>query len=310
MGNNLAAINLGAGRPVGIASSSGWWCAWFEHGGVKCFGSSMQGYHSEGLAEHVGDEASEMGDSLPWLNLGTDVRVATMSGQANRMCMVSFDGRVKCWGSGLASGQPGGLIPESFYPGWGDDSGEMGDNLPFLDLGTDFVAVEVAVSPNHSCALSDDGRVKCWGEAVLQEGDHRISGMLGIEELRRRNSLDPDDMGDNLPYVDLGGQAATISAGWDHTCAVMANNKVKCWGDAEHGQLGLGDNRDRGAEPNTMGTELPFVDIGTGRTVLAISCRQLVSCALRDDESVVCWGGGTGDEPGEMGSALPVLLSL
>ena len=69
-----------------------------------------------------------------------------------------------------------------------------------------------------------------------------------------------------------------------------------------------------------MGDNLPTVDLGTGRTAKAISAGRYATCAILDDDSVKCWGWAPqafgsdhvsqedtfiGDEPGELGDALP-----
>ena len=60
------------------------------------------------------------------------------------------------------------------YNGWGqlgqghnysvgDSSNEMGDALQDTDLGANFVATQLVAGEDHTCALSNDSRVKCWG---------------------------------------------------------------------------------------------------------------------------------------------------
>ncbi|XRA97812.1 EGF-like domain-containing protein [Pycnococcus provasolii] len=75
-------------------------------------------------------------------------------------------------------------------------------------------------------------------------------------------------MGDSLPYVDLGtGRTAVAigigdTAGLAHTCAILDNDNVKCWG-AAGARLGYGESTNRGDEPNEMGDNLPYVDLGS-----------------------------------------------
>jgi hypothetical protein len=72
-------------------------------------------------------------------------------------------------------------------------------------------------------------------------------------------------MGDNLPAVNLGtGRTATAIFGClFHTCAILDNKSVKCWGYNGSGQLGLGDTNHRGDGPGEMGDNLPAVDLGS-----------------------------------------------
>ena len=69
---------------------------------------------------------------------------------------------------------------------------------------------------------------------------------------------------DGMFSVDLGAGASAVSlaAGGTYTCAWLADGRLKCWGANIYGSLGLGDNQDRGGQPNQMGDALPAVDIG------------------------------------------------
>ncbi|MCB1017576.1 MAG: hypothetical protein KDB10_20990, partial [Acidimicrobiales bacterium] len=188
----------------------------------------------------------------------------------------------------------------------GNQPDEMGDALPTVDLGTGHTADDLALGQGHTCALLDDGTVKCWGGndyGQLGQGDDEPRGA-------RRGQ-----MGDALPPVDLGSgrTAVAVEAVTVGVCALLDDSSVKCWGAAG----GRGDREPRGDEPGEMGDSLPPIDLGTGRTVRALSAGRGSVCALFDDGSIKCWGvnyygqlglgdeEARGDEPGEMGDALP-----
>jgi len=104
-------------------------------------------------------------------------------------------------------------------------------------------------------------------------------------------------MGDNtgemavLPSIDLGtGRTATaIAAGCYHSCALLDNASVKCWGSNQHGRLGLGNNNTIGDQSGEMAA-LTGIDLGTGRTATAIASIRNHHCAILDNASVKCWG--------------------
>ena len=57
--------------------------------------------------------------------------------------------------------------------------------------------------------------------------------------------------------------AKSLELGWGHTCVILDNDSVKCWGWNLHGQLGLGDTANRGDGSNEMGNALAAVELGT-----------------------------------------------
>jgi alpha-tubulin suppressor-like RCC1 family protein len=128
-------------------------------------------------------------------------------------------------------------------------------------------------------------------------------------------------MGDALAPVNLGAgkTAAAISATGSHTCALLNDGTIKCWGSNDSGQLGQGDAEDRGDEPREMGDALAPVDVGAGKIATSVSAAGGYTCALLNDGCAKCWGrnergqlglgdrANRGDEPGEMGDALPAV---
>jgi alpha-tubulin suppressor-like RCC1 family protein len=305
----LAAIDLGHDRPVvAIAAGDGFNCVAFDDGRLKCWGQNDLGQLGLGDREGRGDAPNEMGARLPFVDLGQGARVKGISLGSGHACAVLTDGRVKCWG-GAAEGQLGlgdtrlrGTLPA-----------DTGDGLAAVDLGKGARAVAVALGAYHSCAVLDDGRAKCWGNSER--------GQLGLGDTTTRGAA-AGQMGDALPAVDLGGRRVKeLSSLYDHTCAIVDDDSLRCWGWNKDGQLGLGDTKDRGSQPNQMGTKLPRVDLGTGRSLRSLGIGWDHSCALLDDGNFKCWGlngagylgqGDTktrGSAPGQMGDALlPVKL--
>jgi hypothetical protein len=204
------------------------------------------------------------------------------------------DEAVRCWGTNR-----GGRL------------GDMGANLPAVNVGTGARVRRVAASHDHTCALLVDGHVKCWGA--------NQNGQLGVTVAfvgDRRGS-----MGDALPAIDLGTgrRARSIAIGSDHACAALDDGSVKCWGGSNAAALGLGGIVWPDRRLQDMGDALPAVNLGSGAKALAVTVGTAHSCALLEGGAVKCWGVngsgqlGLGDtrprgaRPGEMGSALPVV---
>ncbi|PNH01536.1 hypothetical protein TSOC_012572 [Tetrabaena socialis] len=128
----------------------------------------------------------------------------------------------------------------------------LGDALPYVNLGQGLTATSIAAGAAHTCAVLDNGALKCWGGNTY--------GQLGLGDTKSRGGS-AADMGDALPSVDLGtGQQATaVTAGFWLTCVVTASSNLKCFGRG--GSLGIGDAFDRGGSADDMGDNLPFVSL-------------------------------------------------
>jgi hypothetical protein len=166
---------------------------------------------------------------------------------------------------------------------------------------------------------ANPARSKCWGSNYY--------GQLGLGDTLARGD-GADQMGENLPSVDLGANwtVVEVAAGYAHTCVRLENGvarAVKCWGLNNYGELGLGNTTSRGDGGGEMGDSLAAVQLGTGRSAVALALGKYFSCALLDDASVKCWGVNTkqnsagqlglgdvesrGDGGGEMGDSLPAV---
>ena len=258
----------------------------------------------QGARGNIGAMANEMGANLRAIALGSGRTVRTAVGGEGHTCALLDDASIKCWGRGNF-----GQLGQGATEHRGDAASEMGANLSAIALGTDRSGVAVAAGGSHSCALLDNYSLKCWGL-----GSH---GQLG-----QGHSLNIGDasgeMADSLGAIALGAgrTVRVVAAGALHTCALLDDRSVKCWGRGVQGQLGLGGSDDWGDNASEMGDNLRAVALGVGRRARAIAAGNAHSCALLDDASVKCWGEGArgqlgqgngnniGDEGGEMGDSL------
>ncbi len=219
------------------------------------------------------------------------VAAAQLDAGRNHTCAILADGNVRCWGYG-AEGELGYADTETI----GDD--ETPASAGPVDLGPGRTATAISVGDFHTCALLDDGNVRCWGFAA--------NGRLGYGN---ESNIGDDEAPGSVGPVDLGPgrTAVAISAGGVHTCALLDDASLRCWGFGVDGRLGyatsgnIGDDG-YGASSNIGDDETPAtagpVDIGAGRTAVAISAGSFNTCALLDDRSVRCWGVGDNGQLG------------
>eukprot|EP01043_Picozoa_sp_COSAG02_P038455 COSAG02_NODE_2965_length_7644_cov_1362.789927_10_plen_272_part_01 len=179
-------------------------------------------------------------------------------------CAVVENGSLTCWGSNQY-----GML------GAGDDAPARVEPSPkvYVDLGTGRKAVGVTVGVSHACAILDEGSLKCWGA--------NRAGQLG--DGSRYGSA--SDFSSTPVSVDLGtGRTAVeVAAGYEHTCAILDDGSLKCWGYSWGGALGyswLGTNvTSINTPPSTP------VNLGQGRTAVSVSAGYQNTCAILDDGS-------------------------
>jgi len=252
-------------------------CAILDNASVKCWGRSNLGNLGIGTTDDRGNEPGEMA-ALSSINLGTGRTATSISGGNVHTCALLDNASVKCWGHG-----GNGRLGQGNTNDLGDGANEMGDNLPSIDLGTGRTATATAAGGAHSCAILDNGSVKCWGK--------NAHGQLGLDYTPDNLGHQPGEMGDNLSSINLGtGRTATaIAAGIFHSCAILDNGSVKCWGNNNYGQLGIDNTTQMGDSSGEM-TQLTGINLGTGRTATAIAAGRSHTCAILDNTSVKCWG--------------------
>lgn len=197
--------------------------------------------------------------------------VVTAAAGSGASFAVLGDGRVWAWGVG-GSGELG-ITPRAEFEERAQP--RIRTNTP-TPIAVPFDAVDVSCKDDHVMALARDGSVYTWGR-----GD---SGQLGIGPLpmvtfkTRSARVEP-----YVPYPvripDLGGVTA-ISAGGDHSLALLDDGTVRAWGQNRYGQVGdrTSTNRDR---------PVPVPGV---RSAVAIAAGGHRSAAVLADGTVMEWG--------------------
>ncbi|WP_146155956.1 hypothetical protein [Enhygromyxa salina] len=219
-------------------------CALTVSDELICWGRNISGQLGYGNSQSLGDDEppSDAGpvDVRPGA-LPNDASISAVALGGGHSCVLFSTGEVLCWG-----GNEDGELGQGHTDDWGDDNDELPSALPLIDLGG--VATAISAGEEHTCALLDDGSVRCWGKNDF--------GQLGLGHL---DNIGDDEAPADAEAVDLGGLAISISAGGDHTCAVLADYSVVCWGNGAAGRLGYGnvDNIGDDESPSAAG----FVEV-------------------------------------------------
>lgn len=221
----IVAGDIAVGDPLADIVAGGFHtCALTLAGTVKCWGrgsSGQLGYgNSNNVLDGIGPTLSEVGD----VPVGGIVR--RLAAGLSHTCAILDSGAVRCWGE-AAHGQLG-------YGDLVDVGGGLRTIIEAGDVPLGFRASAIACGAQHTCAQSADGLIKCWGRGTF--------GRLGYDD-QTNTGATVDTVPAMLPYIAVGGAVAQIDAGSAHTCAVLGDDSIRCWGNNDFGQLGRGNTQ-------------------------------------------------------------------
>lgn len=266
-----------------------------ENETVKCSGGNSNGQLG------VGDKDPHVATygALEAVDLGAGFRVARVANATGSSCAVSASGDMKCWGLN----KDGQLGLGDVRPR-GGEAGDLGDQLPVMDLGAR--VVDLGIGRTHVCALTEDFKLHCWGKGSFGQLGSQATATVGAQQ------------GDRPVLPDVGGRVVQVRSGRNHTCVLLADQQVACFGSNVLGQLGNGTAINVGDRAGTMGAALARVDLGAGFKATKIALGLEFGCALSDAGRIKCWGSNDagqlgqgepaaskGTSPSEMGDALP-----
>ena len=305
---SLLPVNLGL-QTKSIVLGNGNACVVTSTDHLKCWGDNYYGQLGYDDKKNRGDGSAAPYDmtSLPEINLGKPVKSVSISGVNS--CAILIDDSIKCWGYNGAGNlgydhtiDHGNSSVSGLTNAPNSIVNALAINFNVLPSTTSFKQIVKSISSSYTCGILADDSVRCWGENGY--------GQLGYDDTISRGdgSMAPYDMA-SLPAVNLGQGAKSIALGSGHTCALLMDDTIKCWGNNYYGQLGYDDTINRGdgtVAPYRMAS-LPAVNLGLSAKSIGVSDQR--TCAVLIDDTVKCWGanyyGQLGyDDPQPRGSGL------
>src|SRR3954466_2560467 len=285
-------------------------CALMSDQSVRCAGLNNWG--------QLGNNTYNNSSTLVAAALTAAVSVG---GGIEHTCAVLADGTMRCWGTNYVGQIGNGTMDGSPVP------------TPVQGLST---VISGAVGGFHNCALLSDRTVRCWGrnqDGQVGNGDSTtdartpqpVSGLTGVAALTAggyhscalmpdgtakcwgRNSRGQLGDGSSLQLsstpVPVSGMttAVALSGGFYHTCALLRDGTVQCWGDNDSGQIG-----------NTLAYSSVPVTVAGISNAVAVSAGAYHTCALLSDATARCWGRNTNGQLGDgtmTNSSSPVPVS-
>jgi hypothetical protein len=237
-----------------VSVGNGHICIVAEGGDLYCWGTNNCG--------EVGDGTTEKRIHPRLISSLNDVK-SVAAGIDYTCAVAGSDSAVHCWGNNR-SGELG-LGP--------DASSEVRTPTEVTDVPS---ADEVVVAVDHTCALTLEGKVWCWGDGSF--------GQLGQGTQESSTS----------PVQSNITSATDVAVGLAHSCAVLGSGSVVCWGSNDNRfPLGQGEQKNF-TEPAAVGLGMD------ARSVIAPS-NGSHTCALMEDDTARCWGQGA---YGELGSGI------
>ena len=233
----------GLGGATAIAMGENHTCAVLSDKSARCWGLNFNGQLGNGMTADL---------AIPETVSNLGGTVTAIAGGSNHNCALLMDGSVQCWGNN-----------ESGQIGIGETA-RFSTPVTVTDISG---ALAVSAGGAHTCVLDADGTVQCMG--------YNLYGQLG-------NGTNTDSVTSLAATVSGLGDATAIAAGGNHSCALLSNGSVQCWGSNENAELGTGEVSGPGSCQSTFADEYecsttPVTVSGlSGATAIAASA----TCAL------------------------------
>ena len=248
---------------VDIAAGNYHTCAALVDGRAVCWGTNAAGELGTGATSGTEVAVRPVFVSNPE-GTGALTGVASVSAGWYRSCAVLTSGEARCWGNGASGALGNGQFSASSLPVTVLDS----DGLSPLDDVT-----QIVTGLQHSCALLEDGQVRCWGD--------NTSGTVGDGTFQTKLGAQPPCRTRRAPAHSP--RSPRSAATWKHTCARTIDGHAVCCGA-----------RSPSSSSSTRPGWCPNAD-GTGRfdDVASVAAGDLHSCLVTTAGGSACWGAGS-----------------
>ncbi len=236
-----------------VAAGTSHTCALTTGGKVFCWGDNARG--ELGLGSRAPalspQQVAALGDEVTQVTVG-----------ASHTCARLSTGAVQCWGVNDQYQLGGAAQAESLSP--------------IAVQGLTEGIRDVAAGAAHTCAVTANGEVHCWGG--------NAHGELGLGVVSAAPVAVPSKV------LGLPGPMMMVAAGRFHTCAVSTAGSLWCWGQNEFGALGDDTSLDRAS---------PVQPVGLPAAVVGLSAGAGGTCAVLANADAWCWGSNLNGQLGD-----------
>lgn len=232
-------------------------CALLQDKSVKCWGHNGYGQLGNSTTTNSGNAVQVKVDASGNPALANVERI--VSG-GNFNCALLSSGAMKCWGNN-----------NKFQLG----TGSLGNETKAVDVKKISNATGMVAGNEHTCATFSNQAPKCWGANLNRQLGWGTSGASISDPISIINPYD------SQPRAVAGlDTVKSATGGEEHTCALLTDGHVKCWGDNGYGQLGNSSN---------VASKTPVEVTGISDAV-QLSAFRNQACVLLSDGGIKCWG--------------------
>jgi hypothetical protein len=238
---------------------------------------------------------------------GIDGQVRAIAAGGHQQCALTANGDVWCWGSNLEGQVGNGSVAESERP-----------VLKPIKVSGIERAKSLHLGDKISCAITQDSKLYCWGRNqhnIISDSSEkfitrpaRVAGTDRVDlvavgnyhlcwvtdgRAQCRGTLAPVN-GDVAALKNI----ISISAGYQHSCAIHDGGKVSCWGGVYGGVLGTGDicpNKNSDGGECVSKIRPPAIVPGVPAGAIQIAGNTYFTCTRHSNSSVTCFGSNQGN---------------